>query len=930
MDKLLTLTVSGAVSGAIYSLVAACLVLTYTSSGIFNFAYGAIAFTGGFLFYELNVGLHWHPFIAAAFCLFVFAPVLGLSMNRLVFRRLVGADDSARIVAAVGLSVAIPALALWVVELGTGTFNWEIPTGENIFGPPGIGPVPAHGFRLFGRVNLTSNQLIVVAAALVGALVLWIILRRTRLGLVMRAAVDRPQLAELRGISVNRTSGAAWMLSCVLAVLAGIVGAPIFNNLAPGTYTLVLFVAAAAAIVGGLKSIPLAFVAGLGLGIAQNLVAGYSGSLGSTLPGFNSSVPFLIMFGALVFLTKRRGRIAGSRASVDLTPDYWADLPAWRRRLPWVIAMAVFIVWIEWLASDFWAGLGAKATVYALIFLSFTIVTGLGRLVSLAQATFVTGAGLMTGLLLSHGMPFVIAAIAGIGFAVGLGILVALPSLRLGGLFFALATLALAFLGDRVLYAWNAVGGGSAGWQVARPSLFGFGLESDRRFALVVLAFIGLICLMIRALTHSASGRAIVAVSLAEAAAVCSGVSPRRTKVGLFAVSAAVAGLGGVLLAVFNRNANSTGNPATAGLLWLAAVVLFGIRRSAGAVLAGFFFVVFPQIVNGGVHLPESLPSWLGWNGTSSVLIPQILFGLGAIQLAQNPYGILAIVAKGNYERRHRATAAAVAERVSATEDRFEALEAQTGTPRTSLVAPSHSIPLGDEEVAALSVRSLRAGYGNATVLHGVDLVVPEGSIVGILGPNGAGKSTMVAVIAGSVEALDGEVSIFGRQVTGAGPVARGRHGLVVVPESRGIFPKLTVEDNLCIWLRDGADRAAVYERFPALAERRRIEAGNLSGGEQQILALAPFFARRPRILIVDEPTLGLAPRVVEVVVGLLSELRAAGTTVVVVEEKSKQVLSIADYVVFMDVGRIVWSGPSSALDTDTLSSMYFGKAGAR
>ena len=263
MDKFLTLTVSGTVSGAIYSLVAAGLVLTYSSSGVFNFAYGAIAFAVGFVFYELNTGLHWHPYLAAAFALLVFAPALALAMNRLVFRRLVDADESARIVAAVGLSVAIPALVLWVVELGTNTFHWAIPTGNNIFSPPGVGPVPSESYRLFGRVAVTSNQLIVFGAALVSAVALWIVLRRTRLGLVMRAAVDRPQLAVLRGIAVDRTSDAAWILSCILAGLAGVVGAPVFANLAPGTYTLVLFVAAAAAVLGGLRSVPLAFAGGL-------------------------------------------------------------------------------------------------------------------------------------------------------------------------------------------------------------------------------------------------------------------------------------------------------------------------------------------------------------------------------------------------------------------------------------------------------------------------------------------------------------------------------------------------------------------------------------------------------------------------------------------------------------------------------------------
>ena len=742
MDKFLTLGASGAVSGAIYSIIAAGLVLTYTSSGVLNFAYGAIAFSVGFLYYELNTGLGWSPYVAALVCLFAFAPVLGIGMNRLVFRRLVEADDTAKIVAAVGLSVAVPAAMLWVVDIGTGTFGWNIPTGENIFSPPGIGPVPAHVYHAFAGVTLTSDQLIVFAAALISAVGLWLVLRHTRLGLTMRATVDRPQLAELRGVSVTRTSDVAWTLSCMLAGLAGIVGAPIFNNLAPGTYTVVLFVSAAAAVVGGLRSIPLAFIGGLGLGIAQNFVAGYSGSLSSTIPGFNSSVPFVVLLVALIVLTKQRGRVAGSRAVADLTPDYWADIPPWRRRLPWVIVLGLFIAWSQWWANAFWAGLAAQAAVYMVIFLSFTVVTGLGRLVSLAQATFVTGSALMTGLLISHHAPFLVAALAGMAFAVLLGIVVALPSLRLGGLFFALATLALAFLGDRVLFAWDSFDGGPSGWTVSRPDLFGLSLGSDRRFTLFVLVLIALICLGIRGLTRSASGRAIMAVSLAEPAAICSGLSPGRSKLRLFMVSAAIAGLGGVLLTLYTDGANSAISPASSGLLWLAAVVLFGVRRSGGAVVAGFFFVAFSQVIKNGIHL-SFLPSWLGWDGTTSVYIPQILFGLGAIQLAQNPFGILALAAKANYTRRSRIRAALVERRIQSTEEQLATRKSDVNPVSVDLLvpaAPATDTPLVGAETPAIGVRSLTAGYGNATVLHALDLHIPSGAIVGILGPNGAGQ----------------------------------------------------------------------------------------------------------------------------------------------------------------------------------------------
>jgi ABC-type branched-subunit amino acid transport system ATPase component len=148
---------------------------------------------------------------------------------------------------------------------------------------------------------------------------------------------------------------------------------------------------------------------------------------------------------------------------------------------------------------------------------------------------------------------------------------------------------------------------------------------------------------------------------------------------------------------------------------------------------------------------------------------------------------------------------------------------------------------------------------------------------------------------------------------------------LLVAPESRGIFPGLTVEENLRVSLPDRAARETVYERFPVLRERRRIVAGNLSGGEQQILTLAPFVAQPPKVLIADEPTLGLAPMMVEQIMQIFVDLRDLGAAILLVEEKTAAVLPIADWVAVLALGHIVWQGPADATDHDKLSAAYFG-----
>jgi ABC-type branched-subunit amino acid transport system ATPase component/branched-subunit amino acid ABC-type transport system permease component len=924
VDKLFSLILSGLVTGAIYSLIAAGLVVTYSTARVFNFAFGAIAFSTAFLYYELNTGLQWPVLPAAALSVLAFAPLLGLFCDRFIFRRLRGADESANVMAAVGLSAALPALTLWVAQAGIDTFGWNIPNGANIFAPPGIGPVPAHSYRISQGVSLNSNQVIVFAAAVISAVALWALVRRTRLGLKMRATVDLPELAEMRGVSTARTSSVAWIIGCLLAGVAGVVGAPVLTRLTPEVFTSILFVAATAAVIGGLHSVPLAFVGGLAIGVAQNLVAGYGGHIAITIPGVGSAVPFVLMLIGLYVLSRRRGRAAGSAKRAPMVPDYWRDLPRWRRWWPWILVGGLFALYSLVLADAFWRGIVARAVVVSIAFLSITVVTGFGRLVSLAQATLVTGAGLMMGYLVNHGWPLLLAALAGIAFAAFMGLVVALPSLRLGGLAFALGTLALALLGDSVLFAWEPFSGGLAGWRVAAPSPFGLDLSDTRVFIVFAGAIVAAICLSLHALQRSASGRTIHAVSTIEAAAASSGLSPARTKFGLFTLSALIAGIAGVLFGILNGNVSNSTYPAQVGLVWIATVVLMGVRRPAGAVVAAGFSVIGAQVLASGIHWPGPM-AWMSWNGTTSPYIPQILFGLGAVQLAQNPYGILSLTAERNWRRRQKTRDARAAAAVVATEEGFRPTDLAR---MSSLALPSSADDVRSSSQVgqpAVALRGVSAGYGSATVLHGVDLVVPCGAIVGILGANGAGKSTLASVISGGVSPSAGRVEIFGVQAPIESPHLRVARGVALIPESRGIFPDLSVGDNLAVWLPTRSQRELAVERFPVLRDRQNLLAGNLSGGEQQMLALAPLLVRPPKIAIADEPTLGLAPRIAQSVIDVLRELREAGTTVVIIEEKAQHILGLADVVVFMETGRVVWSGPAHELDPSQLAAMYLG-----
>jgi ABC-type branched-subunit amino acid transport system ATPase component/branched-subunit amino acid ABC-type transport system permease component len=942
VEKFLTLTVSGAISGAIFSLIAAGLVLSYSATGIFNFSYGAIAFTSAFLYYQLNTGLHWPIVPAAAFVILVFAPLFGLLLDGAVFRPLARATESAKIMATVGLLIAIPALTTWLNDQLVNTFGFVIPRSGDVLQvglPPAIGPSPKVDWKLPDNIPFDSNQLVVLVSAVVVAVALWLLMRHTTLGLQMRAVVDRPQLASTRGINERTTSRYAWVIGTMLAALAGVVGAPIIGSLLPAGFITVMFVAAAAAVLGGLRSIPLAFLGGLLLGIAENLVVGYV-DFAKDISGFNSAVPFFLLLVGLVVMARERSRRGGSTADEAPPPDYLADLPLWRRALPWTLGVAFLIVYILFLANDFWVGVMASGLTLSLIFLSFVVVTGMGGMVSLAQGTFVLISALTTGLLMNrYEWAMLPAILVGVGVAVIMGVIVALPALRLGGLPFALATLALAFLGDQVLFQWNWLRNMQAGWTIPRPIIGPFDMNNNKTFAMFLLLLVGLTALLIYNLKRSPWGRAIAATRSSEIAANTSGVSVLRVKLGVFAISAAIAGVGGVFFASYQFNISNSSVVVTTGLLWLATVVLFGIRRPAAAILAGIVSAASPVILSSGFHI--SFASFLSWNGTASSEIPAILFGIGAVQLARYPDGVISYSAAQNYRRRmkRRAQRAAalhvpVSEIAAVVEEEEAAMAAEAQRQRDHLLAEGvvHAVaePDGDgtaEREAVLVLRGLHAGYADIEVLHGIDLDVRAGEITALLGANGSGKTTLCSTISGLVAVNSGSITINQADVSRWPAHRRARAGVLVAPESRGVFPGLTVDENLTLRLPEAAEREQVYTRFPLLAQRRQLPAGSLSGGEQQMLALAPVLVSPPPIVVADEPTLGLAPRVVAQVMAVFEELREHGTAILLVEEKARDVLEIAERVAFLDLGHIVWSGPRHDIDDERLVATYLGSA---
>jgi len=231
-----------------------------------------------------------------------------------------------------------------------------------------------------------------------------------------------------------------------------------------------------------------------------------------------------------------------------------------------------------------------------------------------------------------------------------------------------------------------------------------------------------------------------------------------------------------------------------------------------------------------------------------------------------------------------------------------------------------------------LEIKDLEVSFGGITALKGISLTVNDGEIVTLIGANGAGKTTTLRTVSGLVKPRAGQVLVDGKDVTRLSAQARVKRGLVQVPEGRRVFPQMSVLENLELgaYLRKdkgvAGDLDDVFARFPRLADRRKQHAGTLSGGEQQMLAIGRALMSRPRILLLDEPSMGLAPLLVQEIFSIVSEINAGGTTVLLVEQNANMALQVADRGYVLETGRIVLAGTAAELtSTDEVKRAYLG-----
>jgi branched-chain amino acid transport system permease protein len=634
---MLQYVIAGLVLGGIYAIASAGLVITYVSSGILNFAFGALAYFVARLYYFLHTQQNWSILYAAIASILLAAPAMGVFFYFVLFRFLRLSSPLIKVVATLGLLVAIPSLSTLIFG------------NTAISSAPGLAPEPVRVFNFLG-VPVTLDQVIVYACVVATVVLGWAVLRFTDVGLKVRALVDSPAMTSLSGTNPDAVSIGVWAVSTLFAGLAGVLAAPIIG-LNAANFTLLIAAAFAAVIAARFRSLPMAVGVGLAMGVVTSLIQRYLPPSSNWTAEIVDAVPFIFIAVFLVYNLIRRtsdgdsGRVGGALDRA-ITPQGATQLAGSAAstldrgslglvaRFGGPVLLIVLAALLPILVQGFWVGLVAQSFAYGIIFLSFTLVTGEGGMIWLCQITF-AGVGALTASQLAtvHGWPVLAAILVGGLVALPMGLIIGFLTIRLGDLYVALVTLTFGLLMENLVFTLGIFQNQGLGVNMGRPSF----AVSDEGFAYLCLAAFVIIGLFIFNLRRSTTGLALNAVRWSPPGARTLGISVVQTKIIVAGLAALVAGIGGGFLVAAQTSAQPADFETFLGVVWLAALVSIGVRSNAAALIAGISFTMLPALAT------AYFPSWTG-------NIPPVLFGLGAIGVAKFPDGSLEEA--GNFFRR--------------------------------------------------------------------------------------------------------------------------------------------------------------------------------------------------------------------------------------------------------------------------------------
>jgi len=904
LDDFMPFIVIGLTAGSIYSLAALGLVLTYKTSGVFNFAHGAIAAVAAFVFYDLwqREGVPWG--VSAVLCILVLGPVMGWLLE-LLTRALARVGTAYQVVGTVGLALGINgALTLWAS-------NWS----DNLAFLNFPAFLPTGTFTLFG-VNVGYDQAITMGVALVSAIGLYLFFRYLRLGVAMRGVVDNPELVNLTGTNPTGVRRYAWVIGTVFAAMSGVLLGPVLGL---NVLLLILLVVQAygAAAIGYFSNLPLTYVGGLVIGVAAALSTKYIGDV-SWLGGLPASLPFIVLFVALLVTPK--AKLALRRPPPPPPPRVAYTAPA-RVSIPGAVIVVVLLAFVPDLVGTRLAA-WTLGVMYIVLFLSLGLLVRTSGMISLCQLAFAAvGAATYGNLVTDHGVPWLFALLLAGLVTIPVGLIIAIPAIRLSGVFLALATLGFGIMLEHMFYTQDLLFGPLAdGIKSPRP---GFA-TSDHDYYLLVLAVAVVCSIAVVAIVRGRLGRLLRALADSPLALDTQGATTNVTRALVFGISAFFAGIFGALIAGFFGSISGASFPSFTSLTIIAVVVLSAGGAPWYALVAAIAFQVFPSY----------LADWLGIDNIAAYV--QMFFGLGAVVFVgsiskrppQMPPGLQRFLDR--LGGRKRASA--------------EQREAAVPAPAVAPVAarpPDHT---------GLEVEGITVRFGGLVAVDHLSLAAPVGRITGLIGPNGAGKTTTFNACSGLQKPSEGRVVLHGKNVTRLGPAARARRGMGRTFQRSELWPSLSVEENVALGLEASmAGAGALSQLVGKPGDRKRIEAAVdralaltgveqlrdrqvalLTTGERRLVELARCLAGPFDVMLLDEPSSGLDATETEQFGHVLTHVVAErGAGMLLVEHDMALVMEVCEHIYVMDFGELIFEGsPDEVRASPIVQAAYLGTEG--
>jgi ABC-type branched-subunit amino acid transport system ATPase component/branched-subunit amino acid ABC-type transport system permease component len=902
MTSLLPFIVAGLTSGAVYGLAGVGLVLTYKTSGVFNFAYGALATVSAYVFYALFVQSGWSWPLAAAIAVLIVGPIMGLALE-LLARRLQGTSLALRVAGTVGLMLAIEAVIALI---------WTTATVRQV--PPYL---PQSGITIL-KTNVQWSSVITFLFAVIVTAVLSVFFRVSRSGVAMRAVVDDPDLLAIIGTNPARTRRLSWVIGSTLAAASGVLFAPLLE-LDPVQLTLLVVSAFGAAAVGRFSSLPVTMAGGLGIGVLASLCTKWF--LTGALAGLPPSMPFVVLFVVLLVLPKRW--LLGKTFLVPRSRPAWT--PPASMQLSGGTLLLIFLAIVP-----AWAGIHLTdwtvAVAMTIVFMSLAMLVRTSGQVSLAQVAFTAiGAATFSHLTLGSGIPWLLALLLAGLIAVPVGAVLAIPAIRLTGLYLALATFGFTLLLQEMFYTQGYLFGNTgAGLNEPMPHLSWLNVGSPTGYYYVVLVIAAIVAGLVVVLTRSRLGRLLRGMSDSTTALSTSGASVNVTRTLVFCLAAFLAAIGGALAAVAQSSVAASGYPPLLSLTYFVVVIVIGGSEVWCGVIAAGAMVLIPAYIT-GTQVPNIL---------------QLIFGVSAVAVAITPAALREVPAPIQNAvdalfRRNRGKRSA---------DDTEIAHAAPSNGSTGAASPSSSTRI---KSGALELADLRVRFGGVVAVDGVSLRAPTGTITGLIGPNGAGKTTTFNACSGLATPTGGHVVLDGSDITRRGVATRARHGIGRTFQKMELLDSLTVRENVAVGAE--AELAGPNPLSHVLSrrhDRRRISratadalslcdlaeladhpVATLSTGQRRLVELARCLAGDFRILLLDEPSSGLDPTETKRFGAILRRAVAErGVGVLLVEHDMSLVLDLCESIYVLDFGEPVFHGtPAELVASPIVQSAYLG-----